>query len=245
MKLSLAITTYNRAGMTVSAFKQVADHPMIDEIVIVDDCSKASLFHVLKGLCNKHKGLCKKNNKVTLHRNATNLGMSANKCRAVELCKNDFVILFDSDNILTNEYLNAIEKEGELSPDTFYMPAQAIPNFDFRQFEGKVYDKKNIEELLSVGVGEVCMNTCNMVVNRERYLSIYEHNPEIRGTDTLWMNHLWLKAGNKLKVVEDMAYHHAVHPQSEFLKHCDYNMAMAKKLKTKILQLNGDLLPRD
>jgi hypothetical protein len=81
------------------------------------------------------------------------------------------------------------------------------------------------------------MNTCNYLVNREEYLKIYQHNPEMKGTDTIWFNYLWLKAGNSFYVVPGMEYYHRVWEGSGFLADCDYNMKRAKEVKELIKQL--------
>src|SRR6188768_255025 len=90
MKLTLAITTYQRSDMVLEVFEKIYDHPLIDEIVIVDDASEWDTYCKLSELLY-HK------EKVKLFRNEKNLGMSRNKAEAVSKAKNDWVILFDSD----------------------------------------------------------------------------------------------------------------------------------------------------
>ena len=98
--ITLAITNWNRDLMTFDSFIGVYEDPLINEIVIVDDCSHEYYYN---NLHNK----CKDLDKVKLHRNSKNLGCYHNKRKAVELSNNDWVILFDSDNKMTSQYLDA------------------------------------------------------------------------------------------------------------------------------------------
>ena len=45
---TIAITTYNRLDLVIDSFSSVLDNELIDEIVIVDDCSEDTLFNNLK-----------------------------------------------------------------------------------------------------------------------------------------------------------------------------------------------------
>src|SRR6187455_1389546 len=96
MKLSLCITTFNRTDMVLEVFEKVYDHPLIDEIVIVDDCSNDDNFEELRCLLLDHPS----KDKIRFFRNIQNLGMSRNKREAVSRAENEWCILFDSDNII-------------------------------------------------------------------------------------------------------------------------------------------------
>ena len=67
-------------------------------------------------------------------------------------------------------------------------------------------------------------------------MKIYEPNSEMKATDTLWFNYLWLKAGNKFHIVEGMEYFHRTHADSGFLQDVQYNMSKSAELRNKILQ---------
>ena len=88
--ITLAITTYNRPEMTVKAFEQVAYDDRINEILIMDDHSEWDNFIKLKELVSKYT-------KVSLVRNAKNLGCYHNKRKAVQESYNHWVILLDTD----------------------------------------------------------------------------------------------------------------------------------------------------
>lgn len=228
--ISLCITTYNRYELLMESFAQVLNDDRISEIVIVDDCSTDEIYaQVLAAVFHMPK--------VRLYRNQQNMGMSLNKKRAVELAKNDWCILLDSDNVVWPDYLDAIENMGPLSPYVIYCPSFARPQFDYRHFSKLHIDKDNVTDFLKKHMSEPVLNTCNYLVYREFYLATHQHNPEMKGTDTIWFNYLWLKAGNSFYVVPGMEYYHRVHEGSGFLTDCDYNMRKAKEVKELIKAL--------
>lgn len=128
MKLSLAITTYLRYEMTVESFAQVIDDPRIDDIVILDDCSTDGSYEKLR---DHFAG----NKKVRVIRQAQNRGMLVNKFHAVGYCKNEWVALIDSDNVIGKSYLDAIFSITvypdllQLYKDTIYVPEFSKPTF--------------------------------------------------------------------------------------------------------------------
>lgn len=228
---SLCITTYNRFEMTLESFAMVLDDPRISEIVIVDDCSEMKYYDMLAAATIDM-------GKVRLIRNEKNLGMSLNKKKAVELAKNEWCILLDSDNVIRPDYIDALtERTGNLNPKVIYCPDFAKTKFDYTKFGGTYIDKSSVRHFVTLPMAEPALNTCNYVVNRAEYLCIYQHNPAMKGTDTIWFNYLWLSAGNSFYVVPGMQYDHRIHDGSGFLADCDYNMKMAKDIKELIKQL--------
>lgn len=59
----------------------------------------------------------------------------------------------------------------------------------------------------------------------------------MKGSDTIWMGYLWLKAGNSLYVVPGMYYFHRIHSGSGFAENMEYNMSKSEEVKKKILAL--------
>lgn len=237
MKLTLAITVYNRYDLLLESFAQVIDDHRIDEILICDDHSKEEYW-------NKIKELPKFNPKIKVVRQLENRGMLVNKRDAVFNSKNEWVILFDSDNVIGKDYIDAIESQFErddielqkhLTHPSYpiYMPSFAAPSFDYRKFKSATWGGA----LMPPIDDDKCfmaLNTCNYVVRRENYLSVWKDNNQIKGTDTLWFNYLWLKNGNLFFVVQDMQYHHRVHDGSTYLENAEYNSHIGKKIKQLI-----------
>lgn len=244
MKLSLCITTYNRYEMTIESFAQVLNDDRIDDIVIMDDCSENQDGVRLASVFRNHE-------KVKVHIQAQNRGMSLNKYDAIALAKNEWCIIFDSDNIIGPDYLDAFYKDINL-PSQFsnkyidhiiFCPDFAKPNFDYRAFSARtpptygLYDAKDAARCIIDSRFNCLMNTCNYIVNRDYYLETYQHNPEHKASDTIWHNYNHLKNGGIFRVVQYMQYAHRVHKGSGFMEDVQYNMAKSEEVRKLIQQL--------
>lgn len=237
MILTLALTVFNRYEMLLESFANVIDDPRIDEILIMDDASAPEYW-------NKIKELPKFNPKIKVVRQLENRGMLENKMSAVINSKNDWVLLGDSDNVFDKTYIDALEttaikRVGILDASNIYCPSFAKPNFDYRKYEAKTIDKNNAPHLIRVGGSAIScfLNTCNYVVNKEKYIEVWKENKSMIASDTIWFNYLWLEAGNSFFVVPDMHYLHRVHNGSGFAIDMDYNLEKAEEVKKLILEL--------
>jgi glycosyltransferase involved in cell wall biosynthesis len=215
MNLSLCITTFNRFTYLRESFAQVINHPRITEIILMDDCSDLEIFKQVEAL----KALSPK---IKVYRQARNRGMAYNKYSAVGYASNDFCILFDSDNTLTNEYVDKIPET--MRDETIYCPDWAMPQFDYRKFAGMTYGKRALSNFINKPMFEQHLNTCNYVVPAERYCQVFQEDATVKETDTVHFAYLWLKAGFKFHVVAGMRYSHLVHAESGWLKNADYNI---------------------
>ena len=207
--ITLCLTTWNRDSMTFDAFRQVLNDDRISEIVIVDDCSDERIYNNLAFMVN---GI----GKVKLYRNDTNLGCYHNKRKSVELAQNEWVIVFDSDNILTKEYLDAIEPLSYIPKTTLYQPEFARPHFDFRKFSGTVVSAFNVKNYMRLQHFTTMLNAMNFFINRDEFLKIPHRKEETWTADSIYFNYLWLKAGNKIYVTPGMQYDHLVHNGSHY-----------------------------
>lgn len=255
MKLSLCITTYNRPELTIQAFEKVYTDNRISEIVIIDDCSGAGNYPKLlencESLVNRH-GI----NKIRIAQNETNIGMSRNKHRVIEWAKNEWCILFDSDNVLDKDYIDAFYNYaiGDQPAHVFnsimdiekfiFCPDFAKPEFDYRQFSSKnsdlrsgIYRAHNAATEIKNDSFNCLMNTCNYIVNRNFYLQVYQYNSEHIASDTIWHNYNHLKSGGAFAVVPDMQYFHRVHKESGFMQNVNYNMQKSEEVRKKIMEL--------
>lgn len=206
--ISLCITTWNRDSMTFDSFRNVLYNDIISEIVIVDDCSDERIYSNLAFMVN---GL----NKVKLYRNDRNLGCYYNKRRVVELASNEWVILFDSDNIIGPDYISSISGK-ELNRNYIYQPEYARPHFDFRKFSGSLISKDFIKGYMSQKSFSTMLNAMNFLINRDEFLKIPVRDSEPWTADSIYFNYLWLKSGNKIYVTPGMQYDHLVHNGSHY-----------------------------
>jgi len=228
----MAITTMNRCQMTIDCFAQIIDNDFVSEFIIVDDASTDGSAEILKAFF-------KDNPKVKVYVNKENLNMSRNKELAIRLCKESFVLIADSDNVFGNDYIDALKTIEVNNYDKhFLMPSFAKTEFDYRNFAGKMIHSGKMKRLMNEPMFEQLLNTCNMVVNRKKYLEVYEYNPTVKEVDTLWMNYLWLKNGGYFYVVPNMEYIHNVHSGSAWLSNARENIKKAEEIKKLILQLS-------
>lgn len=225
-KLSLCITSYNRCLMTLECIEDVKDDPFLDEIVIVDDASDIYIFNELKEACDKIP-------KVKLYRNEVNLDCYANKAKAVSLASNSWVILFDSDNIMTKEYIDKIYEQ-VWNEDTILAPTWAQPTFDYREFSGWYVMRENVADLIDLPMFATALNTHNMFVHRDRYLECFDANKDPNTSDSIFMNTQWLERGGRIHFVEGLHYFHRIHNESHYIKNShkgDMNNDLIEKLR--------------
>lgn len=253
MKLSLCLTTMNRPEMTMESFSKVYDHPLIDEVVIVDDASTKESQNKLIKLCvdYEYSRPDVERDKITIVLNEENLGMSRNKAKAISEAKNEWVIIFDSDNILYPEYLDSLWNEIHTETETacgvlhgfrfdnkiIYCPSFAEPDYDFSQLPNHI-NSENAKYLLHIKEFRIFCNTCNYIVNKDQYLATYQYDETIRESDTIHFNYLWLRAGGAFKIVPGMRYFHRRHEGSGWLRgDQNYNLLKAAELQEKIKNL--------
>lgn len=230
--ITLAITTYNRVDQTVCALLPAIDKDYISEIIIMDDRSSDENFIELQKILSFLS--C---DKIKVFRQDKNVGMSRNKRDAIERSTNDWVLILDSDNLMKSGIPISTTR---LDGDTIYAPSYAWPEFDYSKYSGLTITKENCSEVAKDPIGNVLLNTCNYIVPRDEYLKVWEHNPEMKGTDTIYFNYLWLKSGRKIQVCHEFVYFHRVHTGSGFMADVDYNMRKAEEIRQLIINLNGN-----
>lgn len=238
MKLSIAITTYNRPRLTIQSFNKILSDDRISEIVIVDDCSTEENYKELRRLVTNLNS-----DKIIVYRNDINLGMSLNKFTAISRCTNDWIIIFDSDNIIDRSYIDAFERINYQTIDNnsmIFCPSGALPKFDYSSLQGMIIDKSNVGELFKgiyATITEWLLNTCNYIVHKKTYVLNYNHNKEMKATDTIWHNYNHLKNGGSFYVVPNMTYQHLVWEGSGWRENRKYNKEKAVEVKRLIEQL--------
>lgn len=253
MKLSLCITTFNRPELTIQSFENVLYDDRIDDIVIMDDASDIKALDYLRAYVRVDE-----TRKVRLIERNRNVGMSQNKRDAIARAKNEWCIIFDSDNIINTSYIDAFYNfciDGEALElfnqiadieKFIFSPDSALPNFIYTEFKcgnngigirTGIYGAKECAHEIDNDNFNCLMNTCNYIVNRDFYLKTYVHNKEHKASDTIWHNYNHLKAGGKIVIVPGMQYFHRVHAGSGFMKDAQYNIAKANEVRQLIKQL--------
>ena len=226
--ISLAITTYNRCGLTIKSFEQVVNNDLVGEIVIVDDCSNMRMYNRLCVLTG--------NNKVKIYRNSETLGAYLNKREVISRCTYDWVILFDSDNIIKNNYILIADKLSK-EADVIYIPELSYKenceiSIDNREFTETI-SKKNVRfdpKFLML------LNNGNWLVNRKRYLEVYDNtdgDPGCYAADSIYISYLWLKAGNRIKTIP-ANYIHRIHAGSYWNNNAEVSEVFLSELIEKM-----------
>lgn len=207
-KISICVPTYNRYLMTIKCFEDILHDERVEQIVIVDDASFDGSYEKLKEHFND-------NDKVKLFQNAFNLDCYANKYVSVTKAKSDYVILADSDNVFTKDYLDKIYSY-EWHPKTIFTPEFASPHFNFENYSGMVINKNNVSSYIDLPFFETMLNACNFFVHRLSYIETWDSDTDPVTSDSIYMAMRWINSGNEIFVVPKLTYTHTVHKDSHY-----------------------------
>lgn len=229
-KITLAITTFERHDLTLKAFQNVLGDERLEQILLLDDNSKDGSF---ERLAERFENSIQ----VKVVQQILNRQMQINKSDAVKLSPSNWVILFDSDNVISKKYIDKIYELPVWNNDTIYAPSRALPTFLYDEFAGVEISRRNVKEFLGKSFFGAAINTCNYFLNKDFYTSVFKYNPLVKETDTA--NHFYnhLKADGKFYVVPGLEYSHLVHENSGFMQNASYNMASAMDIEKQLMQL--------
>lgn len=211
MNLTVAFTSHNRTNLLYEAVEPFLNDDRIPEIVISDDQSNEN---IIAEIWEKYSLTAK----VRVYKNDFNLDCYHNKAKAVERSTNEWVLLLDSDNIFSTQFIDRIENlwQAGLNDRTAYAPDFARPHFDFRHLSGQALRKENISSLIDNNSTQTMLNAMNYLVNRSEYLRIFDRHVTPVTSDSIYQNCRWLDMGNTIYVVPDFQYEHRVHDGSHY-----------------------------
>jgi len=211
LNISLCIPTYNRTFLLFESFRQAFDDNRISEIIIVDDASDDPETKAYVASLGIHE-------KVRVFVNDHNLDCYRNKREAISKASNEWVIIFDSDNVITKHYIDRIENLfiAGLNPKTVYQPSFARPHFNFTKYESFLIDKRNVHKYMNDPTFSTMLNAMNYFVNRDEYLRVWDGSIDPVTSDSIFQNYNWLNAGNNIYVVPGLEYEHRVHSGSHY-----------------------------
>lgn len=109
--VSIIVPTYNRTNLLVNCLKSIIKQTHKNwECIIVDDHSSDECYSLVENFC-------KKDERIKLYKRPDNLKKGANSCRnfGLEISKGEFVVFFDSDDLLKP---NKFEKQLTLIKET-------------------------------------------------------------------------------------------------------------------------------
>ena len=109
--VSVLMTAYNRDKYIAEAIESVLHSTYKNfELIIVDDCSTDNTFEIANSFLAK-------DGRVKLYKNEKNLGQFANRNRAIELSKGEYIKFLDSDDKLYGEGLQTMVNSMTDFPD--------------------------------------------------------------------------------------------------------------------------------
>jgi glycosyltransferase involved in cell wall biosynthesis len=221
-KITLAIPHYNNTQYIEEAIWCSLNDDRISEIIICDDKSQDinQLKEILKKINNK---------KIKLYENNSNLGCYHNKLETVSKCENEWAILLDSDNIISNKFIDILYDIPEWDIKTIYAPmiAETFPNYispnlNYTRFANKTITKELFLEEIKTNNFQCLINNCNYFLPVKQYLSCmtqetYDRNI-IDSLDSAVLFTDWLCKNNTVFIVEDLKYNHRLHPESNYMR---------------------------
>jgi glycosyltransferase involved in cell wall biosynthesis len=208
--ITVAVTNFNREQLLYESIEQILDDDRVSEVVISDDASEYGLYC---RVVDHYKAYPK----VKIYRNEKNLDCYLNKHKAVSLASNEWVLLIDSDNVFSKEF---IDKLFEFKYNRCWLtgemlqPSWAQPHFDFRPFANQVIDKHNVSNLMPQHQFQTLLNAANNFFDRDTWLSVFDSTVDPVTSDSIYQNYRWLEAGNSIYVVPGLSYFHRVNNHS-------------------------------
>lgn len=211
MSLTASFTNFNRTNLLFEAIEPFIPDDRINEIVIYDDASNDDVYQTILW---KYNGI----DKIKIYHGEVNIDCYKAKRRAVELATNEWVLLLDSDNIFSPEFIETIFSQQPFNKTWAYAPEWARPHFNFRAISGTAISKNNVASVLPNGSCETMLNAMNYLVNREEFLRVWGLSGYIDPvtSDSLFQNYNWLKGGNTIYVTPGLQYDHRVHSGSHY-----------------------------
>jgi len=231
-KISLAITHFNRSSLVVGALCNALYDDRIDDIIIYDDASSPEEFSRMQA------NIANLSPKISIRRGEQNFGAYKSKIMAISHCKNEWAIILDSDNALSETYVDRLYHISAWNPKLIYCPTSANPYFNFKLFSDTEINLEKARELIlnnpNPKLFRNFINYGNYFVNVQKYLDCAQDNQDIcvQASDVAAFNYLWLKSGGSLYAVSNLSYYHRQHSGSYWLS----TMTASKKVLNKILE---------
>lgn len=235
--LEIVIPTFNRYQMTIDSFKDVLEDPRISKVSITDDCSTDDSFRKLVEYFDPRQGWVLE--KIKLFRNTTNLDCYFNKHQAMQNATGEYCLLLDSDNKIDKSTLDAIFAQ-KWDENTVLQAEWSKPAFDFRKWSGLTLSKENVANYANTSLVDTCCNAMNFLINRKKYLEVWDGNVNPGTFDSLYFAYCWFLSGKKYYICPNFQYEHRLHENksNHFSTHQHKYAGFFNELMTKIKQLS-------
>lgn len=229
-KISVCVTSWNRFEVTLNSFIKVVDDERVEAVIVVDDNSDMVIYKQLEMAVQF-------NTKIQLYRNYVNLDCFLNKRHAISLATTNWVVILDSDNQIDTDYLDRLYEIKEWDNQTSYMPVHAKPLFCYEAFSGLTISKENVASYMGQKFFDTMLNCFNFFINRYEYLRVFKSDIDPITADSLYFNYLWFADGNKMYVVPNLYYEHAISHDSHYKTHNKRTGNLYEEITTKVKQL--------
>lgn len=129
--ITVAIPCYESSEFIAKTLQHPLSDNRIDDIVIVDDGSQ-DYYDLKKAIVTSDK--------VRLYRNLVNVGAAGTKRQVVEKSRNEWVVILDADNIIGEDYVDALFSRYGWRNDTIYCAddGRSLPHFKWWDMAGQV-----------------------------------------------------------------------------------------------------------
>lgn len=232
--ISVAIAHYNRGRQAYQPLCHLLDSSFVDEVVFFDDGSSAEELSYLRNFVEEI-GLPKK---IRIQVRTENLGAQATKLDAVAACRNDWVLILDSDNTAFPSYLRSLSRITDRDRDTIYCSPFAFPYFSFQPLAGRGLDFDSCARFTKESLLRkvFIINDGNYLVHRATYLERIGRLRSLRSdvADVMMTNYLWLSEGGILQVLDKGAYHHRIDGSSFWMRTADESRQRVMELFSRL-----------
>lgn len=164
-----------------------------------------------------------------------------NKFLAVDRCKSNWVIIFDSDNQLDKAYVDKLFEYYPWNNKMIFQPEFAEPNFNITCFAGKVIDRSNAAECMNTPIFRTIINAMNYFVNRNSFLEanreMFNSGYDPKCSDSIQFNYNMFAAGNMMMIVPGLRYRHTIHPGSFYRQTMKQYSHLIYEMEAKVRQL--------
>lgn len=217
LKFSVAIPIHNRGRFLYRPLFNLLGHPGVSEIVIFDDCSAEDDYAQLE----KTVGELETPVPIRLLRQSFNRKALVNKRCAVEQCREDWVLLLDSDNTAFRSFLDALAQLSCPRENFFYCASFAFPRFRFQALGYEPIDFPAACRMTADGRLRrfYLINDGNCLVNRQTYLEASGKlgDPVADQADAMLVNYELLSMGGALQLLRETTYYHRVEAGSRWI----------------------------
>jgi glycosyltransferase involved in cell wall biosynthesis len=243
-KISLAIPYYNNSNFILEAISPALTDDRVSEIIICDDFSSDinSLIKIIMNINSK---------KIVFFRNNENKGCYENKIETVSKCTNEWAILLDSDNVLSESYIDKLFEIPVWDETVIYAPSNAItfpeyppsPSLNFAKYENTLITREVYKNEFESINFKCLINDCNYFLPVKSYLKCMKplqylfDRKRMDCQDSAILFTDWICNNNTVYVVKDLHYKHRLHPNSNYVlsKSHEYEHEILQQQLNKIL----------